>query len=95
MVNDIIRKELEGHLHVLVSIKWGFKIYVLDVCTTKFGSWGTNANVPHNFCRDHDSHTCGELIRVINVLAANGDSHLIWVVLLGGWLMTILAYMMV
>jgi hypothetical protein len=81
--DDVIWKELEGHLHVLVSIKWGFEIHVFDVRTTKFGSWGTDDTVPHNFCRDHVGRMCGEFIWTIDEVAVNGDSRLIWVDLLG------------
>ncbi len=76
-------RELEGHLHVLVSIEWSFEIHVFDVFATKFGSWGTDDTVPHNFCRDHVGCTCSELVRIIDEVAANGDVHLIRVILLG------------
>ncbi len=83
MVNDVIWKELEGHLYVLILIKWDLEIHVLDVHATKFGSQVTDDTVPHNFCRDHVGCTCSEFIRIINEVAANDDGHLIWVVLLG------------
>ncbi len=83
MVDYVIWKELEGHLHVLVSFKWGFEIHVFDARTIKFGSWGTDDAVPHDFCRDHVGCTCSEFIWIINEVAANGDSHSIWVILLG------------
>jgi hypothetical protein len=83
VVDDVIGKELEGHSHVLVSIEWGFEIHVLDVRATKFGSRGTDDTVPHNFCRDHVGCTCSEFVRIIDEVAANGDVHTIWVILLG------------
>ncbi len=49
MIDDVIGKELEGHLHVLVSIEWGSEIHVLDVRATEFGCWGTDDTVSHNF----------------------------------------------
>jgi hypothetical protein len=83
VVNDVIWKDLEGHLHVLISIAWGFEIHVFDVRVTKFVSRGTDDTVPHNFCRDHVSCTCSEFVRIINEVATSGDAHSIWVVLLG------------
>ncbi len=83
MVNDVIWKELEGHLHVLVLIEWGFKIHVFDVRAIKIRSQGTDYTVPHNFCRDHVGRTCSEFVWLLNEVAANSDLHLIWVVLLG------------
>ncbi len=72
-----------GHLHVLISIEWSFKIHVFDVRITKFGSWGTDDTVPHNFCRDHVGCTCGEFVWIIDEVAANGDSNLIQIILMG------------
>ncbi len=83
MVDDIIWKKLEGHLHVFVSIKWSFGIHVFDVCATNFGPWGTDDTVPHNFFSDHAGCTCGEFVWKINEVSANSDSNSIWVFLLG------------
>ncbi len=71
MVDDVIWKELEGHLHVLVPIKWGFKIHVFDVCAPEFGSRSTDDTFPHNFHRYHVGCLCSELIRIINKVGAN------------------------
>ncbi len=38
---------------------------------------------PGNFHRDHVGCTCSEFVWIINEIAANGDAHLIWVILLG------------
>ncbi len=83
MVNNVIWEELEGHLHILVLIKRGFEINVLNVRTTEFGSRSTDDTVPHNFCRDHVGCICSEFVKIIDEVADNGDSHTIWVVLLG------------
>ncbi len=83
MVNDVIWKELEGHLHVLILIEWGFEIHVFDVCATEFSSRSTDDTVPHNFCRDHVGSMCSEFVRIINEVVANSGAHSIWVVLLG------------
>ncbi len=83
MVDDVIWKEPEGHLHALVSIEWGFEVQVFDVRATKFGSHGTDHTVPRIFCRDHVGCMCSEFIRIIDEVATNGDAHLIWAVLLG------------
>jgi hypothetical protein len=83
MVNDVIWKELEGHLHVLVLIKWGFKIHIIDIRTNKSGCQISDDTVPHNFCRVHVGCTCSEFVQIIDEVATIGDTQLIWVVLLG------------
>jgi hypothetical protein len=82
VVNDVIWEELEWHLHVLVLIKWGFEIHVLDVSATELGFQSTDDTVLHNFHRDHVSCTCSEFIKIIDEVAANSNVHMIWVVLL-------------
>jgi hypothetical protein len=68
---------LSGFLHVLLLTKRCFKI--LDVSTTKFGSWDTDDTAPHYFCRDHVGFICGEFVWIINEVSANSDPNLIWV----------------
>jgi hypothetical protein len=83
VADHIIWKNLEGHLHVLISIKRGFRIHVFDVSTTKFGSWGTDDTVPNYFCRDHVGCTCGEFVQIINEVAVNSDPNSNLVIFLG------------
>ncbi len=91
MVNYVIQNDHEGHLQLLILIEWSFEILVFDVCTTKFGSWGTDD------CRDHVGCKCGEFVWIINEVATNSDSNSIWVVFWGAveWLMIICAYVTV
>ncbi len=49
MLNDVVWEELEGHLHVLISIERRFKIHVFYIGPTEFGSWRTDYTVSHNF----------------------------------------------
>ncbi len=80
---DVLWKQLEGHLHVLVSIKRCFRIHIFDISSTKFGSWGTDDAVPHYFCRDHVGCTCGEFVQIIYEVATNSDPNSIWVLFWG------------
>jgi hypothetical protein len=95
VVDNVIQKKLEGHSHVLISTKWSFKIHVFDVCATKFGSWGIDDTVPHNFSRDHVGRKYGEFVQIIDEVAANSDLNLIWVVFWGAVVNDIHAYMTV
>ncbi len=70
-------------MHVLILVEGCFKIHVFDISTTKFGTWGANHTVPHNFCRYHVGCLGGELVWIINEVPANIDSDSIWVILLG------------
>ncbi len=83
MGNDVIGKKFEGHVHVLVLVEGCLEIHVFDIGTTKFGAWGANHTVPHNFCRYHVRCLGGELVWIINEVPANSDSDLIWVIILG------------
>jgi hypothetical protein len=69
---------------------------MFDVCATKFGSWGTDDTVPHNFCRDHVGCTCADFIWIINEVPPTvfelDFGYFFWG---GGWLMTIRAYVIV
>ena len=48
MLNDVVWEELEGHLHVLVSIERCFKINVFYISPIKFGSLlGPKQSHPH------------------------------------------------
>jgi hypothetical protein len=81
--NDVIGKKFEGHAHVLVSVEGCFEVHVFDIGTTKFGAWGANHTVPHNFCRYHVGCLGGELIWIINKVPTDSDSDLVRVILLG------------
>jgi hypothetical protein len=73
----------EGHAHVLVSVKGCFEIHVFDIGNPKFGAWGANHTVPHNFCRYHVGCLGGELVLIINEVPADSDSDSIWVIVMG------------
>ena len=60
----------------------GFEVHVFDVGTTKFGTWCAHNAVPHDFGRYHVGRAHGELVGVIDDVAANDDSHAVWVVFL-------------
>ena len=81
--NNVIWEELEGHLHVLISIERRFEIHVFDIGATEFSSRCADYTVPHYFGRDHIGCSCCQFIWIINKVAANRDLYSIWVVFLG------------
>ncbi len=49
MVNDVLWEKRERHFHVFMSVKWRFKIHVLDVSAGKPGASGADGAVPKEF----------------------------------------------
>jgi hypothetical protein len=48
MADNILWEKVEGHSHVLIPIKWGFKVHILNVGSGESGIRGVDDTVPHN-----------------------------------------------
>ncbi len=48
MVNNIVWEKVKGHSHVLILIKWGFEVHILNVSSGELGIWGADDTVPHD-----------------------------------------------
>ncbi len=51
MVHYIIWEKVKGHSHVIIPIKRGFEVYILNVGSGKSGIWGADDAVSHDLQR--------------------------------------------
>ncbi len=49
VVNDVLWEKRERHFHTFISVKWHFKIHVLDVSSGKPGASGADGAVPKEY----------------------------------------------
>ncbi len=74
VVNDVLWEKRERHFHVFISVKWHFKIHVLDVSSGKPVASGADGAVPKEFRGDHVSGMCGEFKWISDKVSTDSDT---------------------
>jgi hypothetical protein len=83
VVNDVLWEKRERHFHIFISVKWHFKIHVLDVSCGEPGASGADGAVPKEFRGDHVSGTHGEFKWISDKVATDGDTGAAGILFLG------------
>jgi hypothetical protein len=83
VADDILWEKRERHSHVFISVKWRFKINVLDVSSGKPGASGADGAVPKEFRGDHVSGACGEFKWISDKVSSNGDTDMVGILFWG------------
>ena len=76
------RSSLYVTLHVLVSIKGGSQVEILDVEAHVLRAFGAEDTVPHQFRCGEVSCSRRELARVVDEVSSGGDANAMWISLL-------------
>ncbi len=75
-------EEGEWHLHVLVSIKGGCQVEILDVEAHVLRAFGAEDTVPHQFRCGEVCCSRRELARVVDEVSSGSDANAMWISLL-------------
>ncbi len=69
--------------YVFISVKWHFKIHVLDVSSGKPGAFGADGAVPKEFRGDHVSGMRDEFKWISDKVSTDGDTDVVGILFLG------------
>ena len=79
LVDGGLRKNGDGHFHVLKTVHWCAEIEVLDVEAHILGVFSADDAVPQHLCGREICRACREFSRIIDQVSASCEADSIWI----------------